>query len=90
MNATIVSAWEDDEAAHIAISVDEGERDPLGKPILREYIGVVPVTPEWAGLTAQQKRITLIAAASAARDESRNATRQRGRKALAYSGAITI
>ena len=64
---TIIRAWQDQTAAHLAVLVDEG-----GSQGKVEYVGSVPLT-DLAGLSNVQIKAVLVAAVKAVRDQQQTA-----------------
>ena len=80
--ATIVHAWQDAQAAHIAIAVDEPGQG------LTEYLAAVPLA-ELTGKTTAQTRTILVAAARAVRDND-PIILARSRQSLAITGTAPL
>ena len=94
-NATIVSAWQDAEYAYLAVSVVEPNAGGIGVPGNVEYIGKVDkfgddgtgaIVDKWSGLSAAQKKASLVAAAKAVRDGQATA----GQALAGLSGTVVV
>ena len=79
--ATVVATFIEHGDACLAVRV---ENDDGGRAV--EYVGRVPLTPEFAALSNAEKKAALVAAVKAVRDAQKTPTPA----APSFSGTVTI
>lgn len=84
-NAQVVKSWSESGIAYLAVRVDEGVK--LGQV---EYIGAVPITPDFQALSPTGKKAALIAAAKKVRDTDPFIVGPPAQTDLGITGSVTL